>query len=394
MSHFGGNVVNRQQKTTRKQCPLRSLKSGIESKIECGGTRRQGFPGSDEGAEVLRRARDRPNFWQRRRRRQLVEPGQGQTQGESLGVLEADAMDVVLEPEDFDHAHDRGATAVEGCRAHFEGLIGYEDTIRRFEGYQRVAENLRLNNKDPRGVIPFSFVFKGPPGTGKTHTARILGRIFYDMGFLSTGEVIECSATHLIGKFEGHTGPKVVELFERSLGKVLFIDEAYRLGFSGEHSFARHAIGETVDCMTKPRYYRKLVIVLAGYTADMDHLLEVNAGLRGRFATEIHFSPMSPESAQRHLCGLLAKQDIELLGDEAGLDGDARGAMRELLVKLAETKGWSNGRDMQTLAGVVTEHVYGNMDGSGRGLGVRTEDVIRLMGDMLQQRNRGEVEQE
>jgi AAA+ superfamily predicted ATPase len=167
------------------------------------------------------------------------------------------------------------------------------------------------------------------------------------MGFLSTDEVIECSATHLIGMFEGHTGPRVVELFERSLGKVLFIDEAYRLGLSGEHSFACDAVGEIVDCMMKPRYHGKLVIVLAGYTHDVDLLLRTNAGLRGRFATEISCSPMSPESELRHLCGLLAKKDIELLGAKAGLDGDSRGALMELLAKLAETKGWASGRDVQ-----------------------------------------------
>ena len=61
-----------------------------------------------------------------------------------------------------------------------------------------------------------------------------------------------------------------------------------------------------------------------------------------------------------------------------------------LLVKLAKTKGWSNGRDMQTLAGVVTEYVYGNMD--GRGLVITIKELVRLMGDMLQQRKRGELE--
>ncbi|PTB67014.1 P-loop containing nucleoside triphosphate hydrolase protein [Trichoderma citrinoviride] len=341
-------------------------------------------------AEVLRRARDRPNFGNGGDVVNFVNQAKARYRVRVSKTVDADAMETVLEPEDFDPHYNRGATAAERCRAHFDGLIGFEDTIKRFESYQRIAANLRLNNKDPRGIIPFNYVFKGPPGTGKTHTARIVGRIFYDMGFLSTSEVIECSATHLIGKYVGHTGPKVVELFERSLGKVLFIDEAYRLKHTGKNSFANEAIGEIVDCMTKSRYYRKIVIVLAGYTHDMDLLLKTNAGLRGRFATEIHFSPMSPESALRHLCELLAKQDIEILRDEDGLDVGGRGVMMGLLVKLAKTKGWSNGRDMQTLAGVVTEYVYGNMD--GRGLVITIKELVRLMGDMLQQRKRGELE--
>ncbi|KAL7802008.1 P-loop containing nucleoside triphosphate hydrolase protein [Trichoderma aethiopicum] len=342
-------------------------------------------------AEGLRRARDRPNFGNGGDVVNFLNQAKARHRARVSGMMDPNTMEIVLEPEDYDPAYTRGATAAERCRAHFDGLVGFEDTIQRFEGYQRIAENLRLHGKDPRGVIPFNYVFKGPPGTGKTHTARIIGRIFYDMGFLSTDDVIECSATHLIGKHVGHTGPKVVELFERSLGKVLFIDEAYRLADDDRVSYAHEAIGEIVDCMTKPRYYRKMVIVLAGYTHDMDQLLRVNAGLRGRFATEINFSPMSPESALRHLCQLLTKQDIELLEDGDGLDG-GREAMMGLFAELAETTGWSNGRDMQTLAGVVTEYVYGNLDGSGGVLGISTMELVRLMGDMLQQRTRGDGE--
>lgn len=116
------------------------------------------------------------------------------------------------------------------------------------------------------------------------------------MGFLSTSEVIECSATHLIRQYVGHTGPKVINLLEKALGKVLFIDEAYRLcSGSGEQtgSFTDEAVGELVDCMTKPRYFRKMIIVLAGYDCEMDALMRVNSGLRGRFPTEISFPSFS-----------------------------------------------------------------------------------------------------
>ncbi|KAK0761113.1 hypothetical protein N5P37_006059 [Trichoderma harzianum] len=344
-------------------------------------------------AELLCRARDRPNFGNGGDVVNFLNQAKVRHRERMSKITDVDAMDIVLEPEDFDPEYNRGATAADRCRALFNGLIGFEDTIQRFQTYQRIAENLRRNDKDPRGIIPFTYIFKGPPGTGKTHTARIIGQIFYDMGFLSTNEVIECSATHLIGKYVGHTGPKVVELFERSLGKVLFIDEAYRLGFGGEGNFTNEAVGEIVDCMTKPRYYRKMVIVMAGYTHDMDRLMKVNAGLRGRFATEIMFTPMGSESALKHLCNLIAKQDIQLLEAEDGSNVQETGIMMSLFEMLAKTKGWSNGRDMQTLAGVVTEYVYGNIDGfdqwQGRGLCITRKDLIRLMRDMLQQRMKG-----
>ncbi|UKZ79626.1 hypothetical protein TrVFT333_007386 [Trichoderma virens FT-333] len=344
-------------------------------------------------SELLRRARDRPNFGNGGDVVNFLNQAKVRHRERMSKITDVEMMDIVLQPEDFDPKYNRGATAAERCRALFDGLIGFEDTIQRFETYQRIAENLRLNNKDPRSIIPFTYIFKGPPGTGKTHTARIIGQIFYDMGFLSTNEVIECSATHLIGKYVGHTGPKVVELFERSLGKVLFIDEAYRLASGGRNSFTNEAVGEIVDCMTKPRYYRKMVIVMAGYTQDMDHLMKVNAGLRGRFATEIMFTPMSPESALQHLCNLIAKQDIELLESEDDSNVSESMIMMSLFTQLAKTKGWSNGRDMQTLAGVVTEYVYGNLNGFGQGQGgglyITRKDLIRLMRDMLQQRMKG-----
>ncbi|QYT02399.1 hypothetical protein H0G86_009402 [Trichoderma simmonsii] len=344
-------------------------------------------------AELLCRARDRPNFGNGGDVVNFLNQAKVRHRERMSKITDVDAMDIVLEPEDFDPEYNRGATAADRCRALFNGLIGFEDTIQRFQTYQRIAENLRRNDKDPRGIIPFTYIFKGPPGTGKTHTARIIGQIFYDMGFLSTNEVIECSATHLIGKYVGHTGPKVVELFERSLGKVLFIDEAYRLGFGGEGNFTNEAVGEIVDCMTKPRYYRKMVIVMAGYTHDMDRLMKVNAGLRGRFATEIMFAPMGSESALKHLCNLIAKQDIQLLEAEDGSNVQETGIMMSLFEMLAKTKGWSNGRDMQTLAGVVTEYVYGNIDGfdqwQGNGLCITKKDLIRLMRNMLQQRMKG-----
>ena len=66
-------------------------------------------------------------------------------------------------------------------------------------------------------------------GTGKTTTARKMGKVFYDMGFLATAEVVNCSVTDLVGQYIGQTGPKTKALLEKGLGKVLFIDEAYRL---------------------------------------------------------------------------------------------------------------------------------------------------------------------
>lgn len=115
--------------------------------------------------------------------------------------------------------------------------------------------------------------------------------MYYDLGFLSQIEVVECSATDLIGQYIGQTGPKTIKQLERGLGKVFCIDEAYRLGHG---QFAQEAIDELVDNITKPRFAGKMVIILAGYDNDMNNLLRVNEGLSSRFADEISFPPLSP----------------------------------------------------------------------------------------------------
>lgn len=358
-------------------------------------------PAMDVAAEVLRRARDRPNFGNggdvdnllnqakaRFRERKLKEKKErkaekhssktGETgnigqqsaqEGKDGAAAEGDDLldddepiEVVLKREDFDPEWNRGASASEKCKELFKGLIGFEGIIDKFQGFQRTAANMRLNNKDPRESIPFTYIFKGPPGTGKTHTARILGQIFYDMGLLSTNEVIDCSASHLIGQYMGQTAPKVISLFERALGKVLFIDEAYRLGGGGVRggfhgSYEDEAIGELVDCMTKPKFHKKMIVVLAGYDKDMDALMKVNAGLRGRFATEVVFPPMSARRCREHLFNLIRKDDIEVW-DDAPATIEMKEKVLRLFDKLGMTAGWANGRDVKTLAASITERVY------------------------------------
>lgn len=118
-----------------------------------------------------------------------------------------------------------------------------------------------------------------------------MGRVYYDMGFLSTHEVIECSASDLIGQYVGQTGPKTKEQLDRALGKVLFVDEAYRLA---EGQYATEAVNELIYLLTTPRYDGKMVVILAGYTQDMNKLMAVRPALSGLFPDEITFHNITP----------------------------------------------------------------------------------------------------
>lgn len=83
---------------------------------------------------------------------------------------------------------------------------------------------------DPKESIPLKILFRRPPETGKTTTAKKTGKVFYDMAFVLTADVIKYSATDLVGQYVGQTGAKVLQLLNKALGRVLFIDEVYGLG--------------------------------------------------------------------------------------------------------------------------------------------------------------------
>lgn len=139
---------------------------------------------------------------------------------------------MVLEPSDIDPNADRSSKAADNIASLFKDFVGSKSPVAQFQTFARVTKAMRDRGLDPKGIIPFGFVFKGPPGTGKTTTARKIGQIFYDLGFLSTTDVIEASVNDMSSQWIGGTTIKTRELLESALGKVLIIDEAYRLGES------------------------------------------------------------------------------------------------------------------------------------------------------------------
>ena len=181
-----------------------------------------------------------------------------------------------------------------------------------------------------------------------------MGKVYYDMGFLSNAEVEECSATDMIGEYIGHTGPKVQKLLEKALGKVLLIDEAYRLA---EGKFAIEAIDELVDCLTKPKYAKKLICILAGYDEDINRLMSVNPGLASRFPETISFRPLTAEECLKLLADLLqarkAPLDISALTSPSG---SFRHNTIQKLKRLSTLKSWGNARDVETIGKNIFMH--------------------------------------
>ena len=203
-----------------------------------------------------------------------------------------------------------------------------------------------------------------------------MGQVFYDMGFLSTVRVLECSATDLVGGYVGQTGPKTIQLLEKALGQVLFIDEAYRLG---EGAFAAEAVNELVDSLTKPRFAGKIIVILAGYEEEMNQLLRINQGLSSRFSEEVIFTIMEPEDCWRFLARSLEDTGITIDGKDT-LTSPSQ--ILALFQQLSKLPSWGNGRDVQTIA----KSIVGSTFASASELIVSHQQIVDVLKTVLAER--------
>lgn len=159
-------------------------------------------------------------------------------------------------------------------------------------------------------------IFTGNPGTGKTTVAGMIGKIYHSLGLLSKGEVIATERSQLVGRYIGSTEEKMVALLERAKGNVLFIDEAYALcdTLEDRKDFGNHVIESLLTLLARP--HSDILVILAGYADEMERLMQMNQGLKGRFPYRFHFEDYDAGELMRIGVNLLGKKGYQL-SDEA-----------------------------------------------------------------------------
>lgn len=184
------------------------------------------------------------------------------------------------------------------AQAELDRQIGLTRAKAQIERYRAATMMARVRAAKGMKVAQPSkhMIFTGPPGTGKTTIARVVANILAGLGVIAEPKLVETSRKDFVAEYEGQSAVKTAKTIDQALGGVLFIDEAYALVQERDgrtDPFGQEAMDTLLARMENDR--DRLVVIIAGYSSDIDRLLETNEGLRSRFATRIEFDTYSPE---------------------------------------------------------------------------------------------------
>ncbi|MCP5510403.1 MAG: AAA family ATPase [Leptospiraceae bacterium] len=191
-------------------------------------------------------------------------------------------------------------------------LVGLESVKSEINNLINVIKIEKIRKEKGLAVPDKSLhlVFTGNPGTGKTTIGRFISKIYKSLGVLSKGHLVETDRSGLVAGFVGQTAAKTLEICQSALDGVLFIDEAYALAEGGENDFGREAINTLLKFMEDNR--SRIIVIVAGYTDNMESFIDKNPGLKSRFNKYIQFEDYSPEELVQIFERISSKMKLNL----------------------------------------------------------------------------------
>lgn len=192
------------------------------------------------------------------------------------------AVDKVKEEVVQDEIEVESEESLEDLQKQLDSMIGLDGVKQQVHSIinelkidaLRKSKDLKVSN------ISKHLVFKGNPGTGKTTIARLLSKIYKQLGILEKGQLVEVDRSEIVAGYVGQTALKTKEKIDESMGGILFIDEAYTLA-KGENDFGQEAIDTLLKAMEDHR--DEFIVIVAGYDEPMESFLQSNPGLKSRF---------------------------------------------------------------------------------------------------------------